>query len=73
MPSALQGISDQIGVRQGCRTTLMAPEALSPATRNASAACSRAKRWVITVCAMFGLSASIAAASSVSRTPWWQP
>ncbi len=55
--------------RQGSSTTLIAPEARSSATRNASAASSSGKRCVISVAAMSGFAASMAAVSSNSRTP----
>src|SRR5690606_25616675 len=57
----------------GSSTTLIAPAARSFATRNASATSSSGNRCVISVRAMSGCSASIAATSSVSRTPSWRP
>ncbi len=54
----------------GCSTTLIAPEARSPATLNASAASTRAKRCVIRVFAMSGRAAKTSTASANSRLPW---
>ena len=53
-------------------TTRSAPAARSPATRKASAASAMGKRWVISARAMSGSSASVAAASSISRPPSWR-
>ena len=57
------------GPHDGSITTRSAPPPLSEATRNASAASSIGNRWVIRVRAMSGSSASMAAASSISRPP----
>ena len=57
----------------GWTTTLMDPVLRSPATRKASAASSRSKRWVMTAPGRSGVAASIRAASSNSEVPWWWP
>lgn len=59
------------GLYDGSMTTRIAPLLLSAATRKASVASSSGNRWVITVCAIDGSSASMAATSSNSRTPSW--
>ena len=56
-------------LHDGSITTRTAPPALSDATRNASAASSMGKRCVIRVRTISGSSASMAAASSISRPP----
>ena len=60
------------GGAHGSITTRTAPEPLSPATRNASDASSMGKRWVMSVRTISGSSASIFAASSISRPPSWR-
>jgi hypothetical protein len=51
----------------GSSTTLIAPDARSAATANASRAASSGKRWVISTSAASGARARIAAATSTSR------
>ncbi len=60
-------------VDHGSRTTLIAPDARSAATRNASGASSSGNRCVISVAATSGSPASSAAASSRSRPPGCEP
>ena len=61
-----------VGGVHGSSTTRSAPERRSAATRKASSASSSGKRWVIRVRAISGSSASMAAASSISRPPSWR-
>ena len=56
-------------VQVGSMTTRIVPDARSPATRKASAASSMGKRCVMSAPGISGSSASIAAASSISRPP----
>lgn len=59
--------------RQGSITTLIDPLDRSPAMAKAWRASARGKRCVMSVAAISGELASRAAASSVSRRPWWRP
>ena len=62
-----------VGPGRARSCTLMAPAARSPATRNASAASSRSKRWVISASGSSGVTASTSAPVTNSRVPWWWP